>query len=101
MLRPHPFVTHVGEHRSAQFAFFQAKCERGQITGKGFHVMVVVLRILAQIVARQVARRPRPVKRMVKQVVFRDGVSIFPKNSAVVMNSPQRRLTTNIPQDLC
>ena len=46
--------------------------KRRQVGGKRLHVMVVVLRILAQIVAGQLARRPRLVKRMAEQVILRD-----------------------------
>ena len=66
------FVAHVGQHRAAQFAIFQAQSQRRQIRRKRLHMMVVILRILAQIVARQLPRRPRLVERMAEQVIFGD-----------------------------
>ena len=66
------FVAHVGQYRAPQFAILQPQPKRRQIRRKRFHVMVVVLRILAQIVARQLSCRPCLVKRVAKQVIFRD-----------------------------
>ena len=63
-------VTHVGQHRAPQLAFVQAKGKFRQIAGKRFHVMVVVAGILAQIVARQLTRRPCPVEWMAEQIVL-------------------------------
>ena len=65
-------VAHVGQHRPPQFALLQAHPKRRQVRRKRFHVMVVVLRIFAQIVARQLARRPRLIKRMAEQVILSD-----------------------------
>ncbi len=66
------FVHHVGQHGSPQFALVQTKCKLGQVARKCLHVVIVVPRILAQIFARQLARRPCPVEWMGQQIVSAD-----------------------------
>src|SRR5208283_4492312 len=39
---------------------------------KSFHMMVVILRVLPQILPRKLARAPCLVKRMAKQIILRD-----------------------------
>jgi hypothetical protein len=66
------FVTHVGQHRSPQLTFVQPNREFSQVAGECFDVMVVLAGIFAEVLARQLTRRPRLVEWMAKQVVLGD-----------------------------
>ena len=65
-------VGQIGEHGAPQFAFFETHAEFRQIGGEGVYMVVVIPRIVAKIVARQLARAPGPVKGMAKQIERRD-----------------------------
>jgi len=65
------FVRHIGQDGAAQFAFIFAKRQFSQIARERFDMVVVLARVLAQIVARELARSPRFVKRMAQQIVLR------------------------------
>ena len=69
---PALLVGQIGEHGPAQFAFFKTHAEFRQVGGKGVYVMVVIPRILAKIVARQLTGAPGPVKGMAEQIERRD-----------------------------
>lgn len=85
-------VAHVGQHGPPQLAFIQAKGEPSQVARERFHMMIVVARILAQILARQLTRRPRPVERMAQQVVARNRCfQLLKKRSAIHRRLPGLR----------
>ncbi len=49
------FIAHVGQYRAPQLAILQPPPQRRQIRRERFDVRVVVLRIFAQIVTRQLS----------------------------------------------
>src|SRR5579872_1243804 len=64
------FIIQIGKHGAAQFRINGARKKLGKIVGKGRDMMVVVAGVFAKVLARQLTRAPRLVKRMTQQIVL-------------------------------
>jgi hypothetical protein len=88
------FVAHVRQHCLAQLSLLQSHAESCQIRRKLLHVMVVVLRVLTQIIARQFSLRPCLVKRMSEQIIFCDSRLKSLEEFGSIHNYPSPPVTT-------
>src|SRR5579863_3886712 len=72
------FIGHVGQHGAAEFAVFLAQGKSGEIAGKRFNVVEVVLCVFAEVIAGEFTGGPCFIKRVAEKIIFCDtGVKLL------------------------